>query len=433
MTGAPGRASGGVPGRASGGVPAGGDRAASCVAGPGEGTRLSEAGDASTGSAPLEGILVADFSRVLAGPLATMTLADLGARVVKVERPGSGDDTRHWGPPFSATGSTYFESVNRNKESVELDLADPDGRALARELALRADVLVENFKPGGLERLGLGYESLAAENPGLVYASISGFGSAGGRDLPGYDFIVQALGGLMSITGAADGEPGAGPTKVGVAVVDVLTAKDATIGILAALTERARTGRGRRVEVNLLSSLQGALANQGQAYLGAGAVPRRMGNDHPSIVPYQLLATADAPLAVAAGNDGQFARLCEAIGSPGLAADPRFATNAARVAHRTELVPLLEAGLGGASAEVWQDKLTGLGVPCGRVAGIGEGLDYAESLGLSPTVEVRDRSGAAVGRQVRHPITWTPPLPPRTQAPPALGADTADVVRWLRA
>lgn len=383
-------------------------------------------------TAPLEGVLVADFSRVLAGPLATMTLADLGARVVKVERPGSGDDTRHWGPPFSATGATYFESVNRNKESVELDLSDPEGLALARELALRADVLVENFKPGGLEKLGLGYGALAAENPGLVYASISGFGSAGGRDLPGYDFIVQALGGLMSITGAPDGAPGAGPLKAGVALVDVLTAKDATIGILAALAERARTGRGRRVEVNLLSSLQGALANQAQAYLGAGVVPSRMGNDHPSIVPYQLLATADAPLAVAAGNDAQFARLCEAIGAPALAADPRFATNKARVGHRAELVPLLEAGLGTASAQVWQDKLTGLGIPCGRVAGIGEGLDYAESLGLSPTVEVRDRSGAVTGRQVRHPITWAPPLPPRTQAPPALGADTADVVRWLR-
>ncbi|GAB4098368.1 CoA transferase [Sinomonas halotolerans] len=394
------------------------------------GAAPSSAGAA--GSAPLEGVLVADFSRVLAGPMASMTLADLGARVVKVERPGTGDDTRHWGPPFSATGATYFESVNRNKESVELDLADPRDRALARELALRADVLVENFKPGRLERHGLGYESLAEQNPGLVYASVSGFGSAGGRDLPGYDFIVQALGGLMSITGQPDGVPGAGPVKAGVALVDVLTAKDATIGILAALAERARTGRGRRVEVNLLSSLQGALANQGQAYLGAGVTPGRLGNDHPSIVPYQLLATADAPLAVAAGNDGQFARLCDAIGAPELAADPRFATNAARVAHRSALVPLLEAGLATASARVWEDKLTALGVPAGRVAGIGEGLDYAESLGLEPTIPVHDRAGTEVARQVRHPITWTPPLPPRTQAPPALGADTADVVRWLR-
>jgi crotonobetainyl-CoA:carnitine CoA-transferase CaiB-like acyl-CoA transferase len=289
-------------------------------------------------------------------------------------------------------------------------------------------VLVENYKPGGLEKLGLGYESLAEENPGLVYASISGFGSAGGRDLPGYDFIVQALGGLMSITGDQQGDP----YKVGVALVDVLTAKDATIGILAALSERAGSGRGRRVEVNLLSSLQGALANQGQAYLGAGVVPKRLGNDHPSIVPYQLLATADDPLAVAAGNDAQFARLCEAIGSPELATDPRFATNSARVRCRLELVPLLEAGLSGAGAEAWQDKLVAVGVPAGRVASIGEGLEFAESLGLAPTIEVHDAGGDIVGRQIRHPITWTPALPPRTQAPPALGEHTQDVVTWLR-
>ncbi|WP_427136279.1 CaiB/BaiF CoA transferase family protein [Pseudarthrobacter sp. S9] len=378
--------------------------------------------------APLEGILVADFSRVLAGPLATMTLADLGARVIKVERPGTGDDTRQWAPPSSKTGATYFESVNRNKESITLDLSDPEDLGLARELARRADVLVENFKPGGLAGLGLGYESLAVENPGLVYASISGFGSAGGRDLPGYDFIVQALGGLMSITGDPEGDP----YKAGVALVDVLTAKDATIGILAALSERASTGRGRRIEVNLLSSLQGALANQGQAYLGAGVVPKRRGNDHPSIVPYQLLATADAPLAVAVGNDAQFARLCKAIGAPELAVDPRFVTNSARVRHRRDLVPLLESGLAGAGAEAWQDTLVAVGVPSGRVSSIGEGIAYAESLGLAPTIEIHDVGGSVIGRQIRHPITWTPPLPPRTHAPPALGEHTEDVVDWLR-
>jgi crotonobetainyl-CoA:carnitine CoA-transferase CaiB-like acyl-CoA transferase len=378
--------------------------------------------------APLAGILVADFSRVLAGPLATMTLADLGARVIKVERPGTGDDTRQWDPPSSKTGATYFESVNRNKESITLDLTDPADLELARELARRADVLVENFKPGGLDGLGLGYESLAGENPGLVYASISGFGSAGGRDLPGYDFIVQALGGLMSITGDPDGDA----YKAGVALVDVLTAKDATIGILAALSERASSGRGRRIEVNLLSSLQGALANQGQAYLGAGVVPKRMGNDHPSIVPYQLLATADTPLAVAVGNDAQFARLCTAVGAPELAVDPRFVTNSARVRHRRELIPLLESGLAGAGAETWQDTLVAVGVPAGRVASIGEGIAYAESLGLAPTIEMHDAGGSVIGRQIRHPITWTPPLPPRTHAPPALGEHTGDVVEWLR-
>jgi crotonobetainyl-CoA:carnitine CoA-transferase CaiB-like acyl-CoA transferase len=232
--------------------------------------------------APLAGVVVADFSRVLAGPLATMTLADLGARVIKVERPGVGDDTRSWGPPYSATGATYFESVNRNKESICLDLGNEADLEVARKLALRADVVVENFKPGGMDRLGLGYEALRKENPGLVFASISGFGSLGGADLLGYDFIVQALGGLMSITGDADGEP----TKTGVALVDVLTAKDAAIGILAALNARISTGAGAHLELNLLSSLQGALANQGQAFLGAGVIPGRMGNAHPSIVPW---------------------------------------------------------------------------------------------------------------------------------------------------
>jgi len=377
---------------------------------------------------PLEGVLVADFSRVLAGPLATMTLADLGARVIKVERPGAGDDTRSWGPPFSATGSTYFESVNRNKESVCLDLSDAGDLALARELALRADVLVENFKPGGMAKLGLGYDELAAANPGLVYASISGFGSAQGAALPGYDFIVQAVGGLMSITGDADGSP----YKAGVALVDVLTAKDATIGILAALQARAATGRGSRLEVNLLSSLQGALANQAQAYLGAGKVPQRMGNEHPSIVPYQLLECADGPLAVACGNDGQFRRLAEVLGRPELADDNRFATNSARVKHRTELIPLLEQALAAASASVWQDKLVGVGVPAGPVATIDAGIDYAESLGLEPTIEVQDATGETVGRQVRHPIQWSPGFETRTSAPPALGEHTESVLEWLR-
>lgn len=377
---------------------------------------------------PLEGILVADFSRVLAGPLCTMTLADLGARVVKVERPGGGDDTRSWGPPWSPTGATYFESVNRNKESVCLDLSDPQDQELARELALRADVLVENFKPGGLDRLGLGYAELSVDNPELVYASISGFGASGGRDIPGYDFIVQALGGLMSITGDADGSP----YKAGVALVDVLTAKDATIAVLAALQAREHTGRGSHVQVNLLSSLQGALANQGQAYLGAGKVPGRMGNAHPSIVPYQLLECADGPLAVACGNDGQFSRLVQELGAPELAQDPRFATNSARVGHREELVPLLEGLLGAAPAHQWQDRLTRVGVPAGRVAGIDEGIAYAQSLGLEPTIEVHDDSGTGVGRQIRHPAVWEPPLASRTQAPPRLGEHTGQVVAWLR-
>ncbi|MDN3482686.1 CoA transferase [Arthrobacter sp. APC 3897] len=396
-----------------------------------EGPGGSAAGSAAeaAGQRPLDGILVADFSRVLAGPLCTMTLADLGARVVKVERPGAGDDTRSWGPPWSETGSTYFESVNRNKESVCLDLSNPDDLQAARELALRADVLVENFKPGGLDRLGLGYAELSTANPGLVYASISGFGTAGGRDLPGYDFIVQALGGLMSITGEADGAP----YKAGVALVDVLTAKDAAIAVLAALQARRATGHGSHVQLNLLSSLQGALANQGQAFLGAGVVPAGMGNAHPSIVPYQLLECADGPLAVACGNDAQFRRLARELGAPDLAADGRFTTNSARVQHREVLVPLLEELLAAAPAERWQERLTGAGVPAGRVAGIDDGIAYAESLGLEPTIEVRDASGAVSGRQMRHPAVWEPPLAPRVQAPPRLGEHTDSVLAWLRA
>jgi crotonobetainyl-CoA:carnitine CoA-transferase CaiB-like acyl-CoA transferase len=388
--------------------------------------------DATTAPAlPLSGVIVADFSRVLAGPLASMTLADLGARVIKVERPGTGDDTRSWGPPFSATGSTYFDSVNRNKESICLDLGDPADLALARELASRADVLIENFKPGGMDKLGLGYEELRNANPGLIYASISGFGSTGGRELPGYDFMVQALGGLMSITGEAAGEP----MKVGVAIVDILTAKDATIGILAALTARNTAGPGFglgcQLEVNLLSSLQGALANQGQAFLGAGVIPTRMGNAHPSIAPYELLHCADEPLAIACGNDKQFRSILEVLGLGEFASDERFLTNPARVENRDALVVLLESRLATAPAAQWQNALTAAGVPVGRVNTIAEGIALAESLGLAPTIEVQNASGTGVGTQLRNPITWLPAIAPRVSAPPLLGEHTGSVRQWL--
>lgn len=376
---------------------------------------------------PLEGLLVADFSRVLAGPLATMTLADLGARVIKVERPGSGDDTRQWGPPFSATGSTYFDSVNRNKESVCLDLDDAADCSVALDLALRADILVENFKTGRMDKMGLGYERLSRDNPGLIYASISGFGSTGGAQLPGYDFMVQALGGLMSITGDAAGSP----MKVGVALVDILTAKDATIGVLAALNARNSSGLGRRLEVNLLSSLQGALANQGQAYLGANVVPARMGNAHPSIAPYELLNCADGLLAVACGNDGQFTSILSVLGLQKFVADERFLTNHARVQNRRELVAMLESRLTAGRASAWQAAFTAVGVPAGQVGTIGDGIDLAGSLGLAPTIEVQDASGKTVGVQIRNPITWSPPLAPRTTAPPALGEHSESVRAWL--
>jgi crotonobetainyl-CoA:carnitine CoA-transferase CaiB-like acyl-CoA transferase len=376
---------------------------------------------------PLAGILIADFSRVLAGPLATMTLADLGARVIKVERPGTGDDTRAWGPPFSGTGSTYFEGVNRNKESVCLDLADEDDLALALSLAVRADVIVENFRPGTMDAVGLGYETVRSRNPRAIYVSITGFGSGGGADIPGYDFVVQALGGLMSITGETSGEP----MKVGVALVDVVTAKDVTIGVLAALRAREATGDGCRLELNLLSSLQGALANQAQAFLGSGRNPERLGNVHPSIAPYQTLACSDGDLAVACGNNSQFVKLVTVLGIAELAEDPRFASNPERVRNREALVELLEAKLAGDTAKRWERLLTEAGVPAGHVASIGEGIGYAASLGLAPTIDVVDANGVVVGTQIRHPISWTPPLAARRAAPPTLGEHDGQIRAWL--
>ena len=374
-------------------------------------------------TAPLDGLLVADFSRVLAGPYATATLADLGAEVVKVERPGLGDDTRHWGPPWTPTSSSYFESVNRSKRSVELDLKDPADLALARELARRADVLVENHRRGALDRLGLGYADVSADNPGIVYCSVTGFGSGAGADLPGYDFLVQAVGGLMSITGDADGEP----TKVGVALVDLLTGKDAVIGVLAALAERADTGEGQHVEVNLLSSLLGALANQAGAYLATGKSPTRMGNRHPSIAPYETLRCRDGSVAVACGNDGQFRGLAEAVGVPELADDPRFARNPDRVAHRDALVEALEDALGGDDAGAWVKRIGDAGVPVGVVGDIGSAIALAESLGLAPTVDV----GPDHPRQIRHPATYSRSTTRPMGAPPALGQHNDEIRAWL--
>jgi formyl-CoA transferase len=372
---------------------------------------------------PLDGVLVADFSRVLAGPLCTVNLADLGATVVKVERPGAGDDTRAWGPPWSPAGSTYFESVNRSKLSVALDLREPADHDLALELAARADVLVENYRPGALERHGLGYEQVRSLNPGIIYCSITGFGEAAGASLMGYDFVVQAVGGLMSITGDPDGPP----TKAGVALVDVLTGKDATIGVLAALASRGRTGQGCRVQVNLLSSLLGSLVNQAQGYLETGDAPARMGNRHPSIAPYETLLCRDGLLAVACGNDGQFVRFAALIGSPELSADTRFATNSARVAHRGELVTALETALAADDAAAWATRLTAVQVPAGKVGTIAEGFALAERLGLAPTNEV----GQGHPRQVRQAITFSPELVASPTPPPALGADTDAVRAWL--
>lgn len=372
---------------------------------------------ASPATAPLEGIVVADFSRVLAGPYASMFLADLGATVIKIERPGQGDDTRSWGPPWTAIASSYFESVNRSKLSVTLELKDPSDLAIARRIAEQADVLVENFKAGTLDRYGLDYQTLSQVNPGLVYASVTGFGSAEGASLPGYDFLVQAVGGLMSITGEPDGEP----LKVGVALVDVLTGKDAAIGILAALRGREITGTGQRIEVNLLSSLLGSLVNQASGALATGRAPGRMGNRHPSITPYETLACADAPLAVACGNDGQFARLTTVLGCPGLAADPRFATNAERVAHREELRRALESALSTDTAAHWEELLVSAGLAAGRIADIPQAIDRARRLGLDPVYDVGEGRPA----QIRHPILYSGHVPRRDLPPPRLGEHDA--------
>jgi len=374
----------------------------------------------------LDGLLVADFSRVLAGPYATMLLADLGATVVKVERPGAGDDTRSWGPPFAADGqSTYFQSVNRNKRSIALDLRDEADLRIARALADRADVLVENHKPGSLARFALDYDAVRTANPSVVYCSISGFGSGRGADLPGYDLLVQAMGGLMSITGTTE------PTKAGVAVVDVITGLQASVGILAALRHRDRTGVGQRIEVTLLAALQSALVNQASSVVGAGVVPGLLGNAHPSIAPYEVFATVDRPLVLAVGNDAQFARLVAVLGDPALADDVRFATNAARVAHRAELLEALESLLASAGADVWQARITAAGVPCGPINDIAQGLELADRLGLHPVVEVDDARRAGPQPQVANPVAYAQTPPTYRTAPPRVDEDRAEVLDLL--
>ena len=347
---------------------------------------------------PLDGLLVADFSRVLAGPYATMLLGDLGATVVKVERPGAGDDTRAWGPPYAPSGqSTYFESVNRNKLSIALDLSDDADRATALRLADTADVLVENFKPGALRRFGLDADACLARNSRLVYCSISGFGSGAGAELPGYDLLVQAMGGLMSITGTGE------PTKAGVALVDVLTGLHASVSILAALRHRDVTGQGQAIEVSLLSSLLSSLVNQAQGFVGAGAVPGLLGNAHPSIAPYEVYRAKDRPLVIAVGNDGQFRRLAEVLGDPGLATDTQFVTNADRVSGRVALKERIETLLAVRSADEWQDVLTAAGVPAGPINTIDRAFELAERLGLEP---VQEGTVANPARLSATPVTY---------------------------
>jgi crotonobetainyl-CoA:carnitine CoA-transferase CaiB-like acyl-CoA transferase len=364
----------------------------------------------------LSGLVVADFSRVLAAPYATMLLADLGADVIKVEHPVTGDETRAWGPPHRDGEATYFLSVNRNKRSLAADLGR-DTEAVT-ELVRRADVLVENFRPGTMARFGLSYEDARKLNKRLVYCSVSGFGTGEGAALPGYDLLLQAVGGLMSVTGPAPGEP----VKTGVALVDVLTGLHATVGILAALRERETSGEGQLVEVNLLSSLLSSMVNQSGGYAMAGVVPGILGNRHPSITPYEVFETADRPLALAVGNDRQFARLCEALDLP---PDPRFATNPDRVAHRDELTPLLSGRFATRTAAAWFELLTPLGVPCGPVNDLAGAFELADRLGLSPTVPLGGLDVVAnpIGLS-RTPVTYR-------RRPPRLGEHTTEVTREL--
>ncbi|SDN69735.1 CaiB/BaiF CoA-transferase family protein [Geodermatophilus sp. DSM 45219] len=378
-----------------------------------------------TGRGPLSGLVVADFSRILAGPYATMLLADLGADVVKVESPG-GDDTRTWAPPVRDGVSTYYLGVNRNKRSVALDLTDPDDVAAARELARRADVLVENFKPGGLARFGLDHATVSTTNPGIVYASISGFGSGpGGRSLPGYDLIVQAISGLMSLTGDPDGDP----YRAGVAVFDVMAGLHATIGVLSALNLRRETGRGQHVEVDLLSSALSGLVNQTSAYVAGDVVPFRMGNSHPSLFPYEPLPCSDGDLIVTAGNDGQFRKLCDVLGVPELAEDPRFLHNEDRTANRDRLRPLLVERLRTRTKMEWFRDIIGAGVPCGPINTIDQGVAFAEEVGLAPVVTVGE--GAAAVPSVRNPIRFSDTAAQYRLPPPRVDEHGAEIRRWL--
>jgi crotonobetainyl-CoA:carnitine CoA-transferase CaiB-like acyl-CoA transferase len=371
----------------------------------------------------LSGVRVVELARVLAGPYCTQLLADLGADVVKVEHPSGGDETRSWGPPFADDGeSAYFLSVNRGKRSVALDLKDARDRAAAVELCARADVVVENFRAGTAERLGLGYDALAQRNPGLVYCSVTGFGSdREPPDRPGYDFVAQAESGLMAITGPPDGEP----SKVGVALVDVLAGLNAAAGILAALHERQRTGRGRRLEVSLVDSALTALVNVAAGALVTGEEPRRYGNAHPSVVPYQPFRAADGWVAVAAANDGLWRRLCEAIDRPDLAADERFATNPGRVRHRDALIPELERTFSTRTADEWVALLDAAGVPAGKVRGVADALRAVAEAGRAATVSVEGVE------TVLQPLLVDGRTVAASRRPPRLGEHTEAVLREL--
>jgi crotonobetainyl-CoA:carnitine CoA-transferase CaiB-like acyl-CoA transferase len=368
---------------------------------------------------PLEGVKVLDLSRVLAGPYATMVLGDLGADVLKVEHPERGDDTRHWGPPFAGGESAYFLSINRNKRSIAVDLKDPDGLERVEKLAAGADVVIENWRRGALEKLGLGYERLKRANPGLVYCSITGFGPGPDEDRPGYDFLVQARGGVMGITG----QPGGEPTKVGVAISDIVCGLFASNAILAALHRRSVTGEGARIEVPLFESTLGWLANRGQEYLVSCEDTGLIGNAHPSIVPYQTFHTTDKPLVVAVGNNTQFANLCRAIGRPELAGDERFSTNPDRVANREALISELQEEFSKRPADEWDEELRGAGVPSGPVNTLADVFTDEHVLGSGMLSDL-DHPSAGQLEMVASPVIIDGKRPPVRRPPPTLGQHT---------
>ena len=379
---------------------------------------------------PLEGIKVVDLSRVLAGPWCTQLLADLGADVIKIERPGSGDDTRHWGPPWHGDGDSrvaaYFLSANRGKKSAAIDFAKPDGAALVRKLAQGADVVVENFKVGGLDKFGLDAASLQAANPRLIYASITGFGQDGPyADRAGYDYIIQGMGGLMSITGLPDGDPGSGPMRVGVAVVDLFTGLYTTIAILSALYRREKTGEGAHIDMALFDTQVAMLANQASNALISGKDPPRQGNTHPNIVPYQPFEAADQPIIIAVGNDRQFARLAQICGHPEWVSDERFASNGSRVANRDEIVRLVSDAIRQKPAAQWLEQLEVAGIPAGPINRIRQALEdiQAQHRGMVRTIAGTPLVGSPVRMDSRRADSDLPP--------PGLGEHTSEVLAKL--
>jgi crotonobetainyl-CoA:carnitine CoA-transferase CaiB-like acyl-CoA transferase len=381
----------------------------------------------------LSHLRVLDLSRVLAGPWASQLLGDLGAEIIKVERPGTGDDTRHWGPPNlpGTEDAAYFFCANRNKRSVTIDFTRPEGQALVRRLAAQSDVVVENFKVGGLAQYGLDHAALSAVNPRLITCSITGFGQTGPyAQRAGYDFLMQGMGGLMSVTGVPDGQPGAGPQKVGVALTDVLTGLYATTAILAALAHRDRTGEGQHIDLGLLDVQIASLANQTMNYLIGGQVPQRMGNAHPNVVPYQDFPTQDGYMIIAVGNDGQFAKLAAAVGEPGWAADPRYATNAARVANRASLIPSLQSITRTRSTAAWIAHLEQAGVPCGPINNLADVFADPQVQARGTKIHMTHSSGADLSL-VANPIRLSATPVSYRLAPPVLGEHTGEVLESL--